>query len=123
MRQGTQQEARAGRARQGFRELRTPAEERQREQAIAALPQKEWRGKTVYALTCQARTGRGPHVQWVPEGLLWALIDLNHWCCPHHGVAAHLEGKGAMGVGDQHSLEATSGPDTAPTNTGSHPEG
>jgi hypothetical protein len=33
-----------------------------------------WRGQRVYRLRCSGDYGRGPHDQFVPVGLLWALI-------------------------------------------------
>lgn len=55
-----------------------------RAKQIHALPSKLWKGQRVYPLTCNADFGRGPHMQFVPEGLLWALIDLRAWRCPFH---------------------------------------
>lgn len=56
----------------------------QRAAQIATLDSKVWRGQVVYRLTCHADFGKGPHDQFVPEGLLWALIDLRGWRCPFH---------------------------------------
>lgn len=72
------------RAKQAFLSVRSPAEAATRAAQIAALPSTIWRGQTLYAITCDADFGRGPHVQYVPEGLLWALLDLRHYRCPFH---------------------------------------
>ena len=65
-----------------------------------------------------------------PDGCCDERVPKDQCTCGKDGMDALLrdvltvlQGKGAMGVGDQHRLEATSGPDTAPTNTVSHPEG
>jgi hypothetical protein len=51
---------------------------------IARLDHKLWHGRPVFRLICQADFGKGPHDLWVPEGLLWALIDIRHYHCPFH---------------------------------------
>lgn len=58
------------------------AAERQRQ--INALPSVEWKGRTLRTVTCHAQFGRGPHVQNVPERILWALIDVRAYRCPFH---------------------------------------
>jgi hypothetical protein len=62
-----------------------PAERIAERQAfIDSLPVVEWKGETLRTLRCQGRTGRGPHDQHVPEGLLWSLMDPHRWLCPFH---------------------------------------
>lgn len=61
-----------------------PTEETQRAAAIAALPQKDWRGLPVYQVRCSGDFGRGPHDVWLPEYVLWSLIDLRAYRCPFH---------------------------------------
>lgn len=56
----------------------------EREAEIAALPQKDWRGQRLYALMCEGPFGNGPHVQFVPEYVLWNQISLDHFLCPFH---------------------------------------
>ena len=51
---------------------------------IAALPTVAWSGRTLYTLRCDADYGRGPHLQSVPQSMLWSLISLSHWRCPFH---------------------------------------
>ena len=70
-------------AREAFRLFR-PGEEEKRAAEIAALPQVEWKGHLLRSIRCDADTGRGPHVQHVPESLLWALFDLGYYRCPFH---------------------------------------
>jgi hypothetical protein len=72
------------RARATFAEASTPDAVSRRLREIAALDTKDWRGRRLYRLTCAADFGRGPHDQFVPEGLLWTLIDLRHYRCPFH---------------------------------------
>lgn len=76
--------ANALRARAAFVETRGAENEAKRAAEIAALPSKVWKGRTLYALQCHGESGRGPHVQYVHEGLLWALIELNQFICPFH---------------------------------------
>ncbi len=71
-------------ARDAFVEVRGVEELARRTRAIAALPSKDWRGVRVFAVTCEGPFGRGPHVQWVPECVLWSLIDVRHFVCPFH---------------------------------------
>jgi hypothetical protein len=56
----------------------------QRGMAIGALPAVIWRGRTLRTIRCRGERGRDPHVQHVPESLLWSLIDLRVWRCPYH---------------------------------------
>jgi hypothetical protein len=84
MRVSTWRDRHTARAREAFVEFRGEAAALDRAVAIARLETKVWRGQPVYRLTCQATFGRGPHDQFVPEGLLWALIDLGWWQCPFH---------------------------------------
>jgi hypothetical protein len=51
---------------------------------IAALPRIEWKGATLHTLRCHGTSGKGPHDQHVPPGLLWALVSLKDWHCPYH---------------------------------------
>lgn len=84
MQLGSHLAKRMARARAQFVEVRGAAAVEQRAKDIAALPSKDWRGVHVVALRCEGPFGRGPHVQFVPEYLLWSLIDLRHWICPFH---------------------------------------
>lgn len=61
-----------------------PGEEATRAAVIAALPHKAWREHTVYRIQCSGDFGRGPHEVWLPEYILWSLIDLQHYRCPYH---------------------------------------
>lgn len=70
------------RARQAFIDTCGPEATARRTAGIAALDAKDWHGRRVYRLTCHADFGKGPHDQFVPEGLLWALMDLSWWQCP-----------------------------------------
>lgn len=72
------------RARACFLELRGPSEVPVRAAEIAARPSKIWNGVPVFELYCEGPFGRGPHVQWVPEYVLWGLISLEHFLCPYH---------------------------------------
>ena len=71
-------------ARAAFLELRGAVETERRAEMIAGLPSKDWKGKTVYALRCNGTTGRGPHVMFVTEAALWALIEPAAFRCPFH---------------------------------------
>lgn len=51
---------------------------------ITALPSKEWNGATVFEVECEGPFGRGPHRQFVPEYVLWSLINVRHLICPYH---------------------------------------
>ncbi len=84
MRVASWRDRHTARARAAFVAIRGEAEAERRAAAIAALESKDWRGRRVYRLRCRADFGRGPHDQFVPEGLLWALIDLGAWRCPFH---------------------------------------
>lgn len=57
---------------------------KKREYQIAYLPQNDWRGKKVYQITCHGTRGKGPHKVWVPESLLWSLIDFRMYRCVFH---------------------------------------
>ena len=81
---GLHETARTKRARSAFRDVRDEKAEAQRAAAIAALPSKDWRGVRVYLIRCDGPFGCGPHMQYVPEGLLWSLLDLNHFLCAYH---------------------------------------
>ena len=84
MRRGLHPAAQTARARAAFIELCGERETRRRERHIRRLPTKRWKGQLLYALECQAEFGNGPHVQYVPEAMLWALISLGGWRCPFH---------------------------------------
>lgn len=84
MRLSSHENARAYRAIDAFRELRTETEMHRRAAEIARLPSKIWRGVAVYELTCPGPYGKGPHTQYVPERVLWALISLDYFLCPYH---------------------------------------
>ncbi len=78
------QAAQTDRARRAFATVRTRAETTRRAAEIATLDAKDWHGQRVFRLTCRADFGKGPHDQFVPEGLLWSLIDLRVYRCPFH---------------------------------------
>lgn len=59
------------------------AAERRRAQ-IAVLASKVWKGQRVYRVQCDGDFGRGPHVMWVPERILWSLIDPTVYRCAFH---------------------------------------
>ncbi len=61
-----------------------PGEEQRRRLEIARLEAKDWRGLTVYRVECDGDFGRGPHVHWVPEYILWSLIEVGRYRCPYH---------------------------------------
>ena len=73
-----------GTARVAFVEVRGADAVETRAREIAALPSKDWRGVRVFRLACEGPFGRGPHVLWVPEYVLWSLIDLGHYVCAYH---------------------------------------
>lgn len=52
--------------------------------AIAAVPSKDWRGRTVYRVECEGPFGNGPHEVWLPERVLWQLIDFRNYRCAYH---------------------------------------
>lgn len=81
---GLHEDAACARAVDAFVEIRGESGMRQRAEGIAALASKEWRGTRVFEVRCEGPYGRGPHVQWVPERVLWGLIDLSHFLCPFH---------------------------------------
>lgn len=55
-----------------------------RRKEIAALERKYWNGIEVFRVRCDGDYGRGPHDQWIPEYILWALIDVTRYRCPFH---------------------------------------
>ena len=73
----------AARARRAFRR-EFPRREWIRAVQIAGLQRKQWRGRTLYGLTCRAEYGKGPHPMFVPEHVLWSLLDLRHYRCVYH---------------------------------------
>jgi hypothetical protein len=56
----------------------------ERTEAIARLPTKLWRGRPVFLIRCHGDYGKGPHDVWLPERVLWALIDFDGYRCPFH---------------------------------------
>ncbi len=84
MRVASWKDRHTARARRAFEVSRGTMAAVWRAREIAALDSKLWRGQRVYRLTCRAEFGCGPHDQWVPEGLLWTLIDLRMWRCAFH---------------------------------------
>ena len=66
----------------GFPSGGFPVEQRQAE--IDALPTVEWRGRTLYTITCHGQRGKGHHQVNVPESLLWQLISIRRYVCPYH---------------------------------------
>ena len=74
------------RAKAEFREHRGLASTVARAHAIARLPSKVWRGVRVYEVRCCGDFGRGPHLQFLPAGHLWALIDIRRHRCPWHRI-------------------------------------
>ena len=51
---------------------------------IQWLPSKDWKGGMVFQVHCDGDYGRGPHDHFVPEGILWSLISVDHYRCPFH---------------------------------------
>lgn len=72
------------RARAAFRLAYGLEEERRRAAQIAAVPAVDWHGRTLRTLTCAGPYGKGPHLQYLPEAVLWSLIDLAYFVCPYH---------------------------------------
>lgn len=81
---GAHEDRRTETARAAFIEARGEVEARLRAMEIGSLPRVEWRGQHLRAFRCTGETGRGPHAVNVPEGLLWALMDLRVYRCPFH---------------------------------------
>lgn len=71
------------RARRAFRGV-FPRGEWIRAVQIAGLLRKRWKGRQLYALTCRADYGKGPHTMFVPEHVLWSLLDLRYYRCAYH---------------------------------------
>jgi hypothetical protein len=65
-------------------EVRGESEVATRAAAIAGIPSKDWNGVTVFEVTCEGPYGKGPHAQFIPEYVLWSLIDVGHFVCPYH---------------------------------------
>ena len=61
-----------------------PVEAERRAQQIAALPQVQWKGRTLYTLRCRGTSGKGPHDVNLPLAHVWHLIDLGHFYCVYH---------------------------------------
>lgn len=61
-----------------------PGEIEERRAAIARLDSKDWKGVRLYLVRCDGDFGRGPHDQWIPEYILWSLIDVTRYRCPYH---------------------------------------
>jgi hypothetical protein len=81
---GQHEDAVTQRARRAAQAVLGVSGEAQRAFEIAFLPRVEWRGRTLYTLTCAGDFGKGPHKVNVPESLLWSLIDLRVFRCPYH---------------------------------------
>ena len=89
---GLHEDAALARSREAFLEVwaddrgrRGAAEKfQERQAAIARLEVKSWRGHPVFRLQCAGPFGRGPHVVWVPERVLWSLLDLRFFLCAYH---------------------------------------
>ena len=81
---GLHPEQQTARACQAFVEARGSAASVRRAAEITALPLVAWKGRDLRTLRCHATFGNGPHDVNVPEALLWAVIDLRAWRCPHH---------------------------------------
>lgn len=77
-------DATTARMRGYFTDLRGVDGAAQREQEIAALPSKDWRGKPVHLIRCHGDYGKGPHDVWLPPYLLWSLLGLTRYRCPYH---------------------------------------
>lgn len=71
-------------ARRSFIEIRSYAEARVRARQIALLPKVAWKDVQLYTIRCRGASGKGPHAVNVPEGLLWALINIRDFRCPYH---------------------------------------
>ncbi len=57
-----------------------------RQAEIDALPSKDWKGATVYRLTCHGTRGKGHHDVWVPEPVLWHIGAVHRYRCPYHAA-------------------------------------
>ena len=84
MRLGQQPARMCARAKCVYRETAGMKRTVQRAHEIAALESKRWRGVRVYRIQCDGPFGNGPHVMYVPAGMLWSLISLDGWRCPFH---------------------------------------
>lgn len=84
MRLGSHLAARHARARTAFVDAYGHEAASVRQFQIDALPVVTWKGKTLRTIRCHGDFGKGPHVQNVPEHLLWSLIDVRQWLCPFH---------------------------------------
>ena len=51
---------------------------------VAALPERQWKGRTLRTIRCCGVSGRGPHDVHAPLALLWQLISLTDYLCPYH---------------------------------------
>ena len=72
MRIGSHPSAYMMRTKRAFREQLGVAAAVERGKEIAALPTKHWHGVRVYAVTCQATFGKGPHILFLAAGPLWS---------------------------------------------------
>lgn len=61
-----------------------PAGEAQREAEIAALPQVDWKGRTLYTVRCQGVSGKGPHDVNLPLATVWHVLSLRRFFCVYH---------------------------------------
>lgn len=71
-------------AKGAFLDALGPLETLRRGFEIERLPRVMWKGKTLRTIRCCGTSGKGPHNCNVPEGLLWALIDLKDFLCVYH---------------------------------------
>ena len=81
---GRHPSAAARRAKVSFIALRGIEDAVCRAHEIARLPTKVWHGTRVYAITCRADFGKGPHEVYLTPAVLWHLIDLRMHRCPYH---------------------------------------
>lgn len=72
------------RARAFFIEVRGHAASCARAGQITMRPTKTWKSQPLFRLLCHGTRGKGPHECWVPEALLWSLIDFRAFRCPYH---------------------------------------
>lgn len=81
---GLHDAAQTARAREAFAAFRGGLAALERLGQIDDLPRKPWGGRLVYQVRCRGVSGRGPHDLWVPEAVLWAVLDLERFRCPYH---------------------------------------
>ena len=81
---GSHPSSRASKVKRAFRDFRGVEDAVSRAWEIAQLPTKIWHGTRVYAITCRAEFGKGPHEVYLTPMVLWCLIDLRRHRCPYH---------------------------------------